>query len=247
MLPPSMLRSGQTSPILLGLLAAAALYGISSWRAKCQADKKLEGATRVPFLAAMPLLGNTLEVAANTNRFQDWVAERSKERDGQPFAVRLLGKNDVIYTARPNHFEQVLKEQSDNFNKGIAMYEVYADFMGEGILLTNGDRWKYHRRVLVNLFSARALRDSMTPVIQRNVQLRMGILSRASESKEALNMYKLMNKFTFETFAEIGFGRKLGNLSSLEDHPFELALTKHIESVATDLPLQPGYGDLRDG
>ncbi|KAG2775290.1 hypothetical protein PC129_g19367 [Phytophthora cactorum] len=131
--------------------------------------------------------------------------------------------------AKPEHFEQVLKEQSSNFNKGPTMHEVYSDLMGEGILLTNGDCWKYHRRVLVNLFSAQALRDFMAPVIQKNVQVLTEVLSRASETKELVDFYKLMNKFTFETFCnafrekEIGFGRKLGNLASPDAHPFELA------------------------
>ncbi|KAF4142528.1 Cytochrome P450 [Phytophthora infestans] len=95
--------------------------------------------------------------------------------------------------------------------------------MGEGVLLTNGDRWKYHRRVLTNLFSARALREHMAPVIQRNVQVLTEALYRVSDANELVDFYKLMHKFTFETFTEIGFGRKLGSLASPDTHPFEVA------------------------
>ncbi|KAG3060477.1 hypothetical protein PI124_g22911 [Phytophthora idaei] len=206
MLPPSLLRSDGklafSSSFLLGLLAvtaSTALYTINSRKTNNHKDKT-DHATQMAYLPSTPLLGNTLEVVANTARFQDWISDHSQERDGQPFAIRLLGKNDIIYMAKPEHFEQVLKEQSSNFNKGPTMHEVYFDFMGEGILLTNGDRWKYHRRVLVNLFSARALRDFMAPVIQKNVQVLTEVLSRASETKELVDFYKLMNKFTFETF-----------------------------------------------
>ncbi|KAG4046542.1 hypothetical protein PC123_g18078 [Phytophthora cactorum] len=235
MLPPSLLRSDGklafSSSFLLGLLAVTAftaLYTINSRKTNNHKDKT-DHATQVAYLPSTPLLGNTLEVVANTARFQDWISDHSQERDGQPFAIRLLGKNDIIYMAKPEHFEQVLKEQSSNFNKGPTMHEVYSDLMGEGILLTNGDCWKYHRRVLVNLFSAQALRDFMAPVIQKSVQVLTEVLSRASETKELVDFYKLMNKFTFETFCnafrekEIGFGRKLGNLASPDAHPFELA------------------------
>jgi cytochrome P450 len=218
MLPPSLLSTKATVPgsLLLGLVVTAVVYAL---RAR---NSPLDG-TQVPFLPSIPLLGNTLEVLGNAPRLLDWVADRARERDGQPFAVHLLGKKPLIYTSRPEHFEQVLKTQSSNFDKGQAMHDVYADFMGESILLVNGDRWKFHRKVLVNLFSARALRDVMTPIIQKNVLVLVRILSRASESGDALDFHKLVNKFTLETFAEIGFGRQLGNLTSQEDHPFELA------------------------
>ncbi|ETI32775.1 hypothetical protein F443_20477 [Phytophthora nicotianae P1569] len=230
MLPPSLLQGDDkltfSSSFLLGLLtvsaAATTLYTITS-RKSNNLKGNAEHITQVPYLPSTLFLGNTLEVVANTARFQDWISDHSQERNGQPFAVRLLGKNDIIYMAKPEHFEQVLKEQSSNFNKGPTMHEVYSDFMGEGILLTNGDRWKYHRRVLVNLFSARALRDFMAPIIQKNVQVLTEVLSRACDTKELVDLYKLMNKFTFETFTEIGFGRKLGNLASPDAHPFELA------------------------
>ncbi|ETN16846.1 hypothetical protein PPTG_05945 [Phytophthora nicotianae INRA-310] len=213
-------RADQLGPILLGLAGATAVVTLFSIYKKSSPP---DGITPVPFLAGIPLLGNTLDMVANIPRIQDWISDHFQERSGKPFGVRLVGKNKVIYLAKPEHFEQVLTKQASNFNKGIDVHVVFSDFMGNGILLVNGDRWKYHRKVLVNLFSARALRDFMTPVVQKNVQALMQILSQASASGDELDIYKLMNKFTFETFTEIGFGRKLGNLKSLDDHPFEVA------------------------
>ncbi|KAG7386831.1 hypothetical protein PHYPSEUDO_015229 [Phytophthora pseudosyringae] len=235
MLPPSLFRGNERKidPILLGLVAAtavAALYSARSWKTKSPAPN---GVTPVQLLPGIPLLGNTLELVANTPRIQHWISDRFQERDGQPFAIRLVGKNDLIYLAKPEHLEQVLREQSSSFNKGFDMYVMLSDYMGDGILLVNGDRWKYHRKVLVNLFSARALRDFMTPVVQKNVQVLLNIFSEASETGEALDVYKLMNKFTFETFAEIGFGQKLENLKSADDHPFEVAFDE-AHCISTD-------------
>ncbi|ETL26365.1 hypothetical protein F441_20526 [Phytophthora nicotianae CJ01A1] len=217
---PSPSRADQLGPILLGLAGATAVVTLFSIYKKSSPP---DGITPVPFLAGIPLLGNTLDMVANIPRIQDWISDHFQERSGKPFGVRLVGKNKVIYLAKPEHFEQVLTKQASNFNKGIDVHVVFSDFMGNGILLVNGDRWKYHRKVLVNLFSARALRDFMTPVVQKNVQALMQILSQASASGDELDIYKLMNKFTFETFTEIGFGRILGNLKSLDDHPFEVA------------------------
>ncbi|KAF1785552.1 hypothetical protein GQ600_23187 [Phytophthora cactorum] len=105
---PSLLRSDGklafSSSFLLGLLAvtaSTALYTINSQKTNNHKDKT-DHATQVAYLPSTPLLGNTLEVVANTARFQDWISDHSQERDGQPFAIRLLGKNDIIYMAKLN-------------------------------------------------------------------------------------------------------------------------------------------------
>ncbi|KAK1944409.1 Cytochrome P450 86A2 [Phytophthora citrophthora] len=235
MLSVSQLQYSKGSSILLGLLTAAAVstvvYSIRVWKSTNNVSDR--NIVRVPFLPSTPLLGNTLEVAANGPRMLDWELERIKERNGKPFAVAVMGKSDLIFTANPEHFEQILKVQSSNFDRGASSHDMYADFMGESILIVNGDRWKYHRKVIVNLFSARALRDVMTPIIQKNIGVVVDILTKASEKGEALDFHKLVNKFTLETFAEIGFGRKLGNLASPEDHPFEKAFDEahHISAM----------------
>ncbi|OWZ02047.1 hypothetical protein PHMEG_00026463 [Phytophthora megakarya] len=216
-------------------MTATAFAAIYSIRRK---SNKPDNVVHVPFLAGIPLLGNTMELLANTPRLLDWVVERTQEYGGNPFAVKILGKNDMIYTSKPEHFEQVLREQSSNFDRGDVLHDVFADFMGENILLVNGDRWKYHRKVLVNLFSARALRDFMTPIIQKNIRVLQDILSQTSETEHPIDFHKLINKFTLETFAEIGFGRKLGKLTSPDDHPFELAFDEanHISANRLTAP-----------
>lgn len=221
MLLPSVLGADDKfGPILLGLATATAVVTFFS---VCKKSPPPDGVIPVSFLPGIPLLGNTLEMVANIPRIQDWISDQFQERNGNPIGARLVGKNKLIYLAKPEHFEQVLKTQSSNFSKGIDVHVVFSDFMGNGILLVNGDRWKYHRKVLVNLFSARAMREFMTPVVQKNVHVLMEILSNASDTGKEIDIYRLMNKFTFETFTEIGFGQQLGNLKSIEDHPFEVA------------------------
>ncbi|KAL3662039.1 hypothetical protein V7S43_012845 [Phytophthora oleae] len=204
MLPPWVPRHEVSlNTILLGFLAvtaAATLY--HSWRKVKNSLPK--GVGQIPFLPGIPLLGNTLEMIANVPRIQNWMSDRFQERDGQPFAARLVGNPP------PGLFGQ-----------------------SRCSLLVSGDRWKYHRKVLVNLFSTRALREFMTPVVQKNVQVIMDILREASQTGETIDIYKLMNKFTLETFAEIGLGRKLGNLRSIDDHPFEVAFDE-AHHICTD-------------
>ncbi|RLN90215.1 hypothetical protein BBJ28_00017464 [Nothophytophthora sp. Chile5] len=213
------------SPLVLGLLTATAAFTLysTSGRGFHAAKNVPAGATLVSDLpSASPILGHIMEMVRNRSRLHDWLAEKSLEREGKLFVLRFPRRSDLVVT-RPEDLEQILKVQAANFAKGEPLHEILRDFMGDGILLVNGDRWKYHRRVLVSLFSARALRDQMTAIIQRNTLVLQEILAKAAETQQPLDLYKLMNKFTLETFAEIGFGRKLDNLASDKDHPFEIA------------------------
>ncbi|KAG6615311.1 Cytochrome P450 86A2 [Phytophthora cinnamomi] len=222
MLPPLQL-SGDSS-IAWALLAGGL---VSVFVAASYAGTRFDspdGAARVSYLPSwLPVVGNTVELATNVERFQEWVAERSLQRDGKPFALRLLGKNDVVYLARPEHFEEVLKTQSSNFNKSDSTREIFDDFLGEDIVLIYGKRWQFHRKILAGLFTTRALREYMTPIVQENVLLLQQILTKASKIHESFDASKLLQHFTMDTIAEIGFGYKLRSLTAGKVHPFEAA------------------------
>ncbi|GMF24439.1 unnamed protein product [Phytophthora lilii] len=72
----------------------------------------------------------------------------------------------------------------------------------------------------------RTLRDSMTVIIQRHAEVLNDILRRASESGDTLDLFRLLNRFTIEAFAEIGFGEHMGCLDSDEAHPFQRAFDR---------------------
>lgn len=52
------------------------------------------------------------------------------------------------------------------------------------------------------------------------------LLQEAQTKNEQLDLMKLMNRFTIQTFAEIGFGVDFNCLETLEDHPFQHALDR---------------------
>ncbi|RLN78743.1 hypothetical protein BBJ28_00018303, partial [Nothophytophthora sp. Chile5] len=175
--------------LVLGLAVAVATFFFTSGNAPKNVPA---GSSRVPYApSTLPLVRNTLDLVRNTHRFHDWLADRSLARDGKPFVLCLPGDSDFLFISRPEDFEQILTVQSDNFSKGGNIREVYADFMGDNIVLINGDRWKYHRRVLVSLFSARALREHMVPIIQRHTLELQELVAQASATHEVLDVYKL--------------------------------------------------------
>ncbi|KAG3115855.1 hypothetical protein PI125_g5180 [Phytophthora idaei] len=171
----------------------------------------------------IPILGNTSSFAMNVGCYHEWLTGHSLKRDGQPFALHLVGKNDIMYVSRPEHFAEILKTQSSNFIKSDSVRDTFDDFLGENIVLLNGEQWQFHRRIMANLLTARALREYMTPVIQEKVLQLRKVLEEASNIKQLFDMNKLFRQFTLDTFVEIGFGCKLNLLTSGKEHLFEIA------------------------
>ncbi|RLN48612.1 hypothetical protein BBJ29_006047 [Phytophthora kernoviae] len=173
--------------------------------------------------STLPVLGNSVELVANAARMHDWIADQFAATDGEAFLVRLPGKDDMMFIAKPEHLEQVLKTQFDIFPKSEYIHDVFFDMLGDGIVVTNGDQWKRQRNVVVGLFSARALRDHMTPLVQKySVQLN-GILANAAASNEPLDVFDLLHRYTFDVFGEIGFGAKM-NCMDGKFQPFAEAM-----------------------
>ncbi|KAG6594273.1 putative cytochrome P450 [Phytophthora cinnamomi] len=203
------------NPVVPGLVTAAVAVAIYCITGTTE-PPTLEGedvkvvAKRVRYLPSkIPVLGNALELLSNSERMHDWIADQIVPFDGEPFTLRLPGKSDMMFIAKPEHIEQVLKTQFENFPKSQHIHDVFFDLLGDGIVITNGETWKRQRRVLVNLFSARALREHMTPISQKYVVQLRRIFEDAVASTQPMDAFGLMHRYTLDVFAEIGFGTEM--------------------------------------
>ncbi|KAF1789006.1 Cytochrome P450 [Phytophthora cactorum] len=178
--------------------------------------------------STLPLIGNTWDLIAHAVKgdMHDFTTQLGKQFNAEPVVVQALGipLNLILFT--PEAFEDVLKTQFHNFEKGPFMCENLRDLLGEGIFAVDGDPWVHQRKTASNLFTMRTLRDSMTTVIQRHAVTLYKILQRASDNHKTVDLFKLFNRFTIEAFAEIGFGVHMGCLGSNEEHPFQKAFDR---------------------
>uniref|UniRef100_A0AAV1TSB7 Cytochrome P450 n=1 Tax=Peronospora matthiolae TaxID=2874970 RepID=A0AAV1TSB7_9STRA len=210
-----MLESLFSPPQVLSLVSAAVLvtlyYTKLNEASTLSKGDKVKHAVVLP--GTLPILGNAFELAANAPRMHDWLADQFAATKGEAFVVRLPGKDDMMFIAKPEHLEAVLKTQFDNFPKSTYIHDVFYDLLGHGIVLTNGETWKRQRSVVVGLFSARALREHMTPLVQQYTKEMVNILSNAAAINAPLDVFDLLHRFTFDVFGEIGFGAKMGSMS----------------------------------
>ncbi|KAL4133395.1 hypothetical protein PRIC2_003713 [Phytophthora ramorum] len=192
--------------------------------------------------STLPLLENTLDIlqAARDGDIHDRTVRACRGFKGEPVLIRSIGLPDKLVVSTPEAFDDVLKTQFNNFPKGSYMCENLRDLLGDGIFVADGDQWAHQRKTASNLFTMRALRDSMTVVIQRHAVVLYDILQRASDNKETLDLFRLFNRFTIEAFAEIGFGVHMGCLDSDEEHPFQKAFDRAQRALLLRF-VRPGW------
>ncbi|RLN69575.1 hypothetical protein BBP00_00000272 [Phytophthora kernoviae] len=137
---------GRYAPVVPGLIAAAvaiALYCSTGTTEQPATKEEKDGkptVKRVRYLPSkVPYLGNALELLSNSERMHDWIADHIVPFDGEPFMLSLPGKDDMMFIAKPEHIEQVLKTQFENFPKSQHIHDVFFDLLGDGIVITNGE------------------------------------------------------------------------------------------------------------
>lgn len=194
--------------MLSGIISTALIVAL--YRANKSKDTKGKRAILLP--NTLPVLGNAIELAANAPRMHDWLADQFVLTNGEPFLVRLPGKEDIMFIAKPEHLEAVLKTQIDIFPKSEYIHDVFSDVLGDGIVVTNGEMWRRQRNVFVGLFSSRALHEHMTPIVQKYLVQLVAILLDAAASNKCLDVFDLLQRYTFDVFGEIGFGATLHSM-----------------------------------
>ncbi|KAF1317242.1 Cytochrome p450, partial [Globisporangium splendens] len=123
-------------------------------------------------------------------------------------------------------FEDVLKTHFETFDKGPRAITILRDLLGDGIFAVDGSKWVHQRKTASNLFSLRSLRESMTESVQKHGLVLNKILNQAAQANKSIDLFSLLNRFTIEAFAEIGFGVELGALDAETEHPFQAAFDR---------------------
>lgn len=155
--------------------------------------------------STLPILGNTIATLLHRHRFYDWYLENSERFQG-PWRMHILGRGPSIVIAQPELFEDVLKTHFDQFPKDEGMCQIFRDFFGRGIFAVNGEEWYRHRHTASNLFSFQMLKRVMHQVVKEKAKTLSDVLAEYAAAKRYVSLKVVLNHFTNDVFAKVGFG-----------------------------------------
>ncbi|WP_424217686.1 cytochrome P450 (plasmid) [Streptomyces sp. BI20] len=112
----------------------------------------------VPGPRGLPLLGSLPQWKKSTAEFL-----LRTQRDHGEISRITLGPQSVYLVSAPDAVGRVLKENSGNYVRGV-LYDQFKIVMGDGLLTTDGDFWKSHRRAVQPVFLRKAV-NAVAPYV----------------------------------------------------------------------------------
>lgn len=180
---------------------------------------------RAPGPNGLPLLGSMLQWR---DRPIDFVL---RMRDTYGGVVRVqLGPTTMHILSDPEAVSHVLTTNNKNYRRG-TVYEQFKLFMGSGLLTTDGEDWRDHRRAVSSPF----LKNSVAAVVPSIVAVTNQILDEweeKAESGQPVDLLAEMMRLTLQTLSRALF--------SYDISP-SVGQLKYIVDVGIDIMFKHGY------
>ncbi|GAB9473488.1 Cytochrome p450 86a2 [Globisporangium polare] len=190
------------------LISAAAASIVITLLFRSLVDARNDPLSSLPRPAyTLPILGNTIAtLTTQRHRQYDWIADECELHRPKPWRMLIMGRGQSVVLASPELFEDVLKTHFDSFPKDESMCVNFRDLFGHGIFAVNGEEWYRHRHTASTLFSFQMLKHVMHEVVKEKVQVLSHVLVEHEAREKPVSLKTVLNHFTCDVFAKIGFG-----------------------------------------
>uniref|UniRef100_A0A453QIS2 Cytochrome P450 n=1 Tax=Aegilops tauschii subsp. strangulata TaxID=200361 RepID=A0A453QIS2_AEGTS len=95
--------------------------------------------------------------------------------------------------------------------------EIVKDLFGNGIFVTDGDKWRHQRKLASHEFSTKVLRDYSSDVFRMNAVKLAEKTSSAAANRITINMQDLLMRTTMDSMFKVGLGFELNTLSGSDE------------------------------
>jgi len=119
------------------------------------------------------------------------------EKYGDSFRIKLGQKHPVIFTRNPGLIKHVLQKQHKKYQKSPLQTVDLAKYIGHGILTSNGEHWRTHRRMVQPAFHKNKLKNLME-TIQEAIQSELLRI----EPDKTYDAFPLMRDLAFQVVAK---------------------------------------------
>ena len=124
------------------------------------------------------------------------------EKFGDIFKVRIGRRKSVVFTRNPKLIKHVLQTQNKKYHKSPLQTVDLAKYIGHGILTSNGEHWRTHRRMVQPAFHKKKLLG-LLGIMQNAIR---NELKRIKPNVEE-NVFPLMGDLAFQVVAKSLFSR----------------------------------------
>lgn len=124
------------------------------------------------------------------------------EKLGDIFQVNIGPSGRIIFTRNPEHIKQVLQKNHKKYHKSTLQSRDLAKYIGKGLLTSNGNHWRTHRRMIQPAFHKKKLEGLLS--------IMNGAISHELQNvatNKLHDVHPLMGDLAFQVVAKSLFSR----------------------------------------
>lgn len=174
-----------------------------------------------------PIVGNLFELIG-TNQAKVFLIMRKYCRKYGTFRMWAMG-NGHIHVSRAKEVEVLLSSSRHSDKSNI--YNFLSDFLGTGLLISNGQKWQKRRKILTPAFHFHILQQ-FTPIFnEESAKVVDRIRERVTKGDRVLDASKICCRLTLNIICETAMGVKLDGLDGTQADDYRKNLYKVAEII----------------
>ena len=168
---------------------------------------------KLPQVSVFKVLRNTPQILKNPLPFH----EKNFKKHGDTFEITTLGDGKLIFSRSPVLIKEVLQTNQKLFSKSRLQTKDLAKYIGHGLLTSEGEHWRTHRRMIQPKFYLKNL-ESLIKIMHYAVKKE---LERITPGKEK-DIFGLMGDVAFKVvanslFSSLDIGEPMKKLKAITE------------------------------
>lgn len=120
---------------------------------------------RIVTVSQIEVFKNRKRILANPLPFHN----ENFEKYGDTFKVNLGGKRRIIFTRDADIIQHILQKNQKNYHKSDLQTKDLAKYIGQGLLTSNGEFWRKHRKMIQPAFHKKKL-EGLLDIMNTRIQ-----------------------------------------------------------------------------
>ncbi|EAL40625.3 cytochrome P450 4g15 [Anopheles arabiensis] len=179
------------------LLTPALLLWFFYWRLSRR--HMLELAERIPGPKGLPLIGNALDLVGSSHSVFRTIIEKGKEYNE---VIKIwIGPKLIVFLVDPRDIELLLS--SHVYIDKSPEYRFFKPWLGNGLLISTGHKWRQHRKLIAPTFHLNVLKSFIDLF---NENSRLVVKKMQKENGKVFDCHDYMSECTVEILLETAMG-----------------------------------------
>nr|AHB59619.1 CYP4g16 [Anopheles gambiae] len=179
------------------LLTPALLLWFFYWRLSRR--HMLELAERIPGPKGLPLIGNALDLVGSSHSVFRTIIEKGKEYNE---VIKIwIGPKLIVFLVDPRDIELLLS--SHVYIDKSPEYRFFKPWLGNGLLISTGHKWRQHRKLIAPTFHLNVLKSFIDLF---NENSRLVVKEMQKENGKVFDCHDYMSECTVEILLETAMG-----------------------------------------